>query len=421
MTENKKIKLPELLAPAGNPERLYAALKFGADAVYVGAPTMSLRNFADNFTFPELKEACEFAHARGKRIYLACNAFAHNSDIDSLPELLLNARDCKIDALIINDPGVIAVAKRVTPELELHLSTQANTLNYECARFWHETVGIKRIVLARELSLSEIREIKEKSPETLEFEAFVHGAMCISFSGRCLLSNYLTGRDANRGECAQPCRWSYELRESGKDGEYYPIEQDERGTHILNSKDLMMIEHLPEVVASGVCSLKIEGRMKSVMYVSTVVNAYRMALDLYAKSVEEGKEFSLPKEIRNELNMVSHRPYTTGFYFGNPKEGGQSTLTSKYVADCEISAVVLDYDEEKRVALVRQRNKFFVGDELSILAPYDVGRSFKVTDIINENGEHLPSAPHPNQHVYIPCEQPLKQGDIFRKVKYNDE
>ena len=412
-----KIKIPELLAPAGNMERLKAAFRFGADAVYLGAPSMSLRNFADNFTFSELREACEIAHAQNGKIYLACNAFAHDKDFETLPELLTNARDCGVDALIVNDPGVISLARRLIPDMELHLSTQANTLNSECARFWHEAAGIKRIVLARELSIAEIKKMCENSPDTLEFEAFVHGAMCISFSGRCLLSNYLTGRDSNKGECAQPCRWSYEIREKGKNGEYFPIEQDERGTHILNSRDMMLIDHIPELVDSGVCSLKIEGRMKSVLYVSTVVNAYRMALDLYAECAEKGVPYVLPDNIRNELNMVSHRPYTTGFAFGDPAAEGQSTLTSKYVADCEISAVVLDYDQQSQTALVRQRNRFFVGDTLSILAPYDVGRSFIVTDMVNDDGEHQTVAPHPNQHLRIPCSEPLKAGDVLRKAK----
>ena len=412
-----KIKLPELLAPAGNMERFKAALKYGADAVYVGAPSMSLRNFADNFTYPELSEACLLAHERGKKVYLATNAFARDRDIDALPELLENARDCNVDALIINDPGVIAVARRVVPDMELHLSTQANTLNSESARFWHETCGIKRIVLARELSLAEIKAMRDRIPADLELEAFVHGAMCISFSGRCLLSNYLTGRDSNKGECAQPCRWSYEIRERGKDGEYFPIEQDERGTHILNSRDMCLIDYLPEVIESGVCSLKVEGRMKSVLYVATVINAYRMALDYYAECVENKKPYVLPEKIKNELYMVSHRPYTTGFAFGDPGAEGQATQTSKYIADCEISGVVLSYDAEKRVALVRQRNRFFVGDTLSILAPYDVGRSFVVTDMINEDGEHQTVCPHPNQHLYIPCDEPLKEGDVLRKAK----
>ncbi|MBQ9949756.1 MAG: U32 family peptidase [Clostridia bacterium] len=410
-------KLPELLAPAGNMERLKAAFKFGADAVYLGAPAMSLRNFADNFTFEELKEACAYAHERGKKVYLACNSFAHNKDMETLPEILQNARECEVDALIVNDPGVIAMARRLVPEIELHLSTQANTLNSQAAAFWHEAAGIKRIVLARELTLKEIGDICKNAPEGLEFEAFVHGAMCISFSGRCLLSNYLTGRDSNKGECAQPCRWSYEIREKGKDGEYFPIVQDDLGTHILNSRDMMLIEHLPEVIASGVCSLKIEGRMKSVLYVSTVVNAYRMALDIYAESVQTGKPYVLPQSIRNELNMVSHRPYTTGFAFGDPGAQGQSTPTSKYVSDCEISAVVLEYDEAEKTALVRQRNRFFVGDTLSILAPYDVGRSFVVTDMVNDDGEHQQVAPHPNQHLRIPCEETLKPGDVLRKAK----
>ena len=277
MMNEMKNGLPELLAPAGNMERLVTAFRFGADAVYLGAETMSLRNYADNFTADSLKAACEYAHERGKKVYVACNAFARDNDIKALPQLLRELRAAGPDALIVNDPGVIRVARDTVPEIPLHLSTQANTLNSEAALFWHEA-GIKRIVLARELPLASVKAMREALPDSLEIELFIHGAMCFSYSGRCLLSNYIAGRDSNRGECAQPCRWTYELRERGRDGEYFGIEQDELGTYILNARDMNLIEHLPDVIASGACSLKIEGRMKSIAYVATVVNAYRMAL-----------------------------------------------------------------------------------------------------------------------------------------------
>jgi putative protease len=319
MKKERKTALPELLAPAGNMERLVTALRFGADAVYLGAEAMSLRNYADNFTADGLSEACAYAHARGKRVYVACNAFARDTDLRALPALLRQIRAAGADALIVNDAGVIRVARDTVPELPLHLSTQANTLNAEAAMFWHEA-GIRRIVLARELSLAEIKEMRAALPDALELEIFVHGAMCVSYSGRCLLSNYIAGRDSNRGECAQPCRWTYELRERGHNGAYFGIEQDALGTYILNARDMNLIEHLPAVIETGACSLKIEGRMKSIAYVATVVNAYRMALDRYAAAPDE----PLPAELSKELDYASHRPYTTGFAFGDPGAAGQA-------------------------------------------------------------------------------------------------
>ena len=405
-------RLPELLAPAGNMERLEAALRFGADAVYVGAETMSLRNYADNFTAEGLKAACEYAHARGKRVYVACNAFARDADIRTLPPLLKELRAAGADALIVNDPGVIRVARDVVPELPLHLSTQANTLNAEAALFWHEA-GIRRIVLARELSLAEIRAMRAALPDTLELEIFVHGAMCVSYSGRCLLSNYIAGRDSNRGECAQPCRWTYELRERGRDGEYFGVEQDTLGTYILNARDMNLIAHLKEVIGTGACSLKIEGRMKSIAYVATVVNAYRMALDHYAAAPDE----PLPSAIERELDYASHRPYTTGFAFGDPGAAGQAPQSADYVSDAQISAVVLSYDAQTQTACIEQRNRFQDGETLSILSPGDVSRSFAVRGIRNEEGEAQDVAPHPKQRLFIGCAEPVRAGDLLRKIK----
>lgn len=405
-------RLPELLAPAGNMERLEAALRFGADAVYVGAETMSLRNYADNFTAEGLKAACAYAHARGKRVYVACNAFARDADIRALPPLLKEFRAAGADALIVNDPGVIRVARDVVPELPLHLSTQANTLNAEAALFWHEA-GIRRIVLARELSLAEIKAMRAALPDTLELEIFVHGAMCVSYSGRCLLSNYIAGRDSNRGECAQPCRWTYELRERGRDGEYFGVEQDALGTYILNARDMNLIAYLKEVIATGACSLKIEGRMKSIAYVATVVNAYRMALDHYAAAPDE----PLPPAIERELDYASHRPYTTGFAFGDPGAAGQAPRSADYVSDAQISAVVLSYDAQTQTAYIEQRNRFQDGETLSILSPGDVSRSFAVRGIHNEAGEAQDAAPHPKQRLFIGCAEPVRAGDLLRKIK----
>lgn len=410
------IRIPELLAPAGNMERLETALRFGADAVYIGAQNMSLRNYADNFTYDELRIASRYAHERGKKIYVTCNAFAKDKDIDALPGLLDAIQDAGADALIVNDPGVIRCAKKLAPGLPLHLSTQANTLNAEAAAFWHDQ-GVERIILARELSLDEIRVIRERAPAGLELEMFVHGAMCISYSGRCLLSNYLAGRDSNKGECAQPCRWTYELRETGSGGDFYPIEQHEKGTFLLNSRDLNLIEHLPEVLDTGVCSLKIEGRMKSISYVATVVNAYRMALDDLSAAACEGRPWELKDAIRDELSHASHRPYTTGFAFGDPGGAGQAAMSAAYIADSEISAVALSYNPDNQTALIEQRNRFFDGDILSVLSPLNIGSQIKVNGIWSEGGERLISAPHPRQKLIIGCAQALKPGDILRKNK----
>ena len=409
------MKIPELLAPAGNMERFYTALRFGADAVYVGMRQMSLRNFADNFTMDALAEACAFAHEQSKRVYVAVNAFARDHELTSAPAFLRDLSAAGADALIVNDPGVISLAKEHVPDMELHLSTQANTLNSHAAAFWHAQ-GIRRIVLARELSMDETKAIKERVPG-LKLEIFVHGAMCISYSGRCLLSNYINGRDSNKGECAQPCRWTYELRERGKDGAYLGIEQDERGTYLLNSRDLNLLPKLHEVIAAGADSLKIEGRMKSVYYVATVVNAYRMALDGYLH-----QPLTVPPDaaLLKELEKTSHRPYTTGFAFGDPGAMGQMTHSASYVQTHELTAVVLQYDAAKRTALIEQRNRFFAGDILEVLSPGSIRRAIAVNSIQTEEGECVSSAPHPQQRLWIGTDQPLQPGDMLRKELKTD-
>jgi len=401
--------IPELLAPAGNRERLKTAFRFGADAAYLGMRCMSLRNFADNFSLDELHEACAFAHMLQKRIFVTVNAFATEGDLKELPALLKGVSDAGADALIVNDPGVIRIAQKTVPQMPLHLSTQANTLNIEAALFWHD-LGVKRIILARELSFSQIDEMRKKLPKTLELEMFVHGAMCVSYSGRCLLSNYIAGRDSNRGECAQPCRWTYELRERGKDGEYFGIEQDERGTYVLNAKDLNLIRHIDKIAEIGLDSIKIEGRMKSIGYVATVVNAYRMALDAYSRGE------ALDERVLAELERASHRPYFTGFALGNPGVMGQETQTGGYVADAVICAVVLSYDAQQKLAHIEQRNRFFDAEMLSVLSPGDPFRSFTVNGIWDMDGTVLTSAPHPKQKLVIGCDEPLKEGDILRRV-----
>lgn len=404
----------ELLAPAGNLERLRVALRFGADAVYVGLKAMSLRNFADNFTPEELREGCHLAHSLGRRVYVTLNAFARDGDLEALPGLLEQAAGAGADALVVNDPGVVRMARRLLPAMPLHLSTQANTLNAEAAAFWGEQ-GIRRIVLARELSIAQMRALIERGPAGMEYEAFVHGAMCVSYSGRCLLSAYIADRDPNRGECAQPCRWKYELREQGPAAArgWYPVEQDDRGAYVLNSKDLRLIGHIPALAGAGIRSFKIEGRMKSIAYVATVVNAYRMALDAYARCGATGEAYALPEGVLAELDRASHRPYTTGFALGAPGhiQAGQSAA---YVADAAICAVVLAYDAKEGVAQIEQRNKFMDGDTLSILSPGDIGRSFVVKGIWDAAGAPRASTPHPRERLAIGCPEPLLPGDILR-------
>lgn len=415
--ERPKPKLPELLAPAGNPERLRTALHYGADAVYVGLKAMSLRNYADNFSPAELQEACRLAHGMGRRVYVTLNAFARDADLQALPQLLEQAAEAEADALIVNDPGVIRMARELTPQIPLHLSTQANTLNAQAAAFWREQ-GVKRIVLARELSIQQMGELIRQSPPELEFEAFVHGAMCVAYSGRCLLSAYIAGRDPNRGECAQPCRWSYEMRERGPGAEHgwFPVEQDERGTYVLNSRDLRLIQYLPQLAEAGLSSLKIEGRMKSIAYVATVVNAYRMALDAYGQSLETGTPYQLDPALLQELERASHRPYTTGFALGLGATPYQAPQSAAYIGEGAIGAVVLSYDPRQGRAVIEQRNKFALGDTLSILSPGDVGRTLVAEGLWDLDGAPRQDTPHPRERLLLACHTPLRAGDILRII-----
>ena len=425
----------ELLAPAGNFERLETAIRYGADAVYVGSTAFSLRNLADNFAPEKLGETVEFVHKNGAKLYVTVNSFIRDEELSRLEDTLRALRDAAPDALIVNDPAVIRMAKRICPDIPLHLSTQANTLNSEAAKFWYEQ-GCSRIVLARELTLEQIRLLRSRTPSELELEMFVHGAMCVSYSGRCLLSNYIDGRDSNRGECVQPCRWDYEVegntvytanfREKGKNGEYFTIEDDGKGSFILNSRDMCLAPFLKEIEDAGVCCIKIEGRMKSILYVATAVNAYRMALD------------GAPTElVMRELMRLSHRPYTTGFAFRSSEKCREGTYGTKvrgslnvmyggrpdelmeyassaYVSEGRIAAVVLGWDEETKLAHIEQRNNFKTGDTLNILAPADVDRSFTVTSMVNEAGESVTEAPHPKERLFIGCAEPVTPGDILR-------
>lgn len=403
----------ELLAPAGDLEKLKIAIDYGADAVYFGGEMFGLRAAAKNFSVEDIKEGVRYTHDRGKKAYMTFNIFAHNEDIHELENYLTHIRNISIDAFIVSDPGIIMIIKELIPNAEIHLSTQANMTNYKTAEFWHDQ-GIKRIVLAREMTFPEIRELRSRLPESLEFEGFIQGAMCISYSGRCLLSNFMIERDANRGECAHPCRWKYHLVEEQRPGEYFPIEENERGTFILNSRDLCMIEHIPDFIESGISSAKIEGRMKSVFYVATVVGAYRKAIDAYYEN-PEGYVFN--PEWLNELKKVSHREFTTGFYFNKPTNKDQNYQTSAYTRDYSFVGLVKSYDEESRIAIIEQRNKMNKGDEIEIFGPYTNYFVQRIEILLDENDNPIESAPHPQQIVKIKMEQPVSEKYIFRKLR----
>ena len=398
-------------------EKLKMAIIYGADAVYIGGEKYGLRAAAGNFTIEGIKEGVDYAHAKGKKLYITVNIIPHNEDLEGLPEYLKELFDTGADALIVSDPSIIMIAKEVIPGMELHLSTQASNTNYKSSSFWH-SLGIKRIVLARELSFDEIRETIDKSPKSLEYEVFVHGAMCMSYSGRCLLSNYMVGRDANRGECAQPCRYKYYLMEEKRPGQYMPVDEDERGTHIFNSRDLCMIEHIPELVASGIRSLKIEGRMKSSYYVASVVRAYRLALDSYMDNPEK---YEFKKEWLDELSKASHREFGTGFFFGKPDAKGQIYESSAYVRDYAFVGLVQDYDRDTGIATVEQRNRMFVGDEIEVIGPHRQLFTQKIENMWNNQGEAIAAAPHPQQIVTIKMEAPVEKHDILRRERKDGE
>lgn len=373
---------PELLAPAGNLSKLKTAIDYGADAVFMGGARLNLRAFSDNFTNEEMVEALAYAHDRGKKVYVTINVFPHESDMKGLEEYLQNLEKLGVDALIVSDPGIIMTAREVVPNMELHLSTQANNVNSRSAIFWHK-MGVKRIILARELTLKEIHEIKKNIPEDLELEAFVHGSMCMAYSGRCLLSNYMTGRDANRGACAQPCRYKYYLVEEKRPGELMEITEDERGTYIMNSKDMCMIEHIPELMQSGLHSLKIEGRMKSEFYVAAIVKAYRAAIDRY---MEDPDNYQYDSKWMDILSMVSHREYYTGFYFG--RGNSQVYGSSSYVRTHELVGIVKEDLGEGRY-FIGQKNRIFSGDKIKIMRPAGDIIETVMTELRDEEGNSI--------------------------------
>lgn len=407
---NKKI---ELLAPAGDLEKLKIAVTYGADAVYFGGELFSLRSGAGNLSIDEIRYAMDFLHKHDCKGYMAINIYPHNDDIPVLTEYIRKLKEIPIDAFIVSDPGVIELIKRELPKAELHLSTQANTTNYLTAGFWCEQ-GITRIVAAREMSLDEIKEMKKHLPDNVEIEAFVHGAMCISYSGRCLLSNFMVGRDANQGECTHPCRWKYTLLEEKRPGEYYPIEEDTRGSYILNSRDLCMIHAIPDLLDTGVTSLKIEGRMKSMYYVATVVAAYRAALDEY---LNNPRGYNFNENHYKELCKASHREFTLGFYYSKPTDRDQNYLTSDYIRDYSFVGLVKGFDEVTGYTIVEQRNKFSVGDTVEIFGPYTEYYEEVIESMYNEDGEIMESAPHPQQILKIKFKKQPDIDFILRKKK----
>ncbi len=400
---------PELLAPAGNLEKLKMALLYGADAVFMGGKAFGLRAFSDNFSEQELKEGIAFAHSLQKKAYITVNIFPHNEDLVELPGYLTFLRDAGADALIIADLGVYRMARAIVPELPLHISTQANNTNWSSVLCWQE-LGAQRVVLARELSLTNIELIRQKV--SVELEAFVHGAMCISYSGRCLMSNYFTGRDANRGECAQPCRWKYHIVEEKRPNQFIPVLEDERGSYIFNSKDLCLLPHIPELISSGINSFKIEGRMKSVHYVATVVKAYRQAIDAY---FSRPNEFAVQSEWMEELNKVSHREYTTGFYFNKTTQEDQIYGSSSYSQTHDFIGLVKSYDESTQTALVEQRNNMRVGQEIEIFQPNGATFSQAIEAMFDMESQSIAVAPHPQQLIRMPMKRPVEAYSMLRR------
>ena len=405
------MRRPELLIPASSLEVLKIAVIYGADAVYIGGEAFGLRAKAKNFSMEEIREGIAFAHAHDVKVYITANILAHNGDLDGVREYFAELREIKPDALIISDPGVYMIAKEVCPEIERHISTQANNTNYGTYRFWYEQ-GAKRVVSARELSLAEIKEIRANIPDDLEIETFIHGAMCISYSGRCLLSNYFTGRDANQGACTHPCRWKYAVVEEKRPGEYLPVYENERGTYIFNSKDLCMIEHLPELMESGIDSFKIEGRMKTALYVATVARTYRRAIDDYKQSPELYREHMA--WYQEQISNCTYRQFTTGFFFGKPSDEAQIYDNNTYVKEYTYLGIVGERNEEG-LYRIEQRNKFSVGESIEVMKPDGANITVTVQRIVDEEGNDMESAPHPKQVLYIDLGQPLAMYDILRR------
>ena len=408
------MKKVELLAPAGDLDKLKTAIDYGADAVYMAGPDYGLRTASKNFTIEDMKEAVEYAHSRGKKIYITMNILAHNDDLEGIEDYIQNLIDINVDALIVSDPGIYSIIRSINKDVEVHMSTQASVTNFRTVKYWMDQ-GIKRIVLARELSLKEIQDIKKNIPDS-ELECFVHGAMCMSYSGRCLLSNYMTGRDANRGDCAQACRWKYRLVEEKRPGEYFPIEEDEKGTFIFNSKDLCMIEHLDKLIAAGIDSLKIEGRVKSQYYVATVVRSYRIAIDKYYNNEFDEQT---AKRLLEEIKKVSYRDFTTGFFEKKPDENDQLYESSSYFRKYDFVGLLLDYDEESKIATFEQRNRVFKDDEVEIFGPEDGFITTTIEKMYDEKMNEIEVANKAQQIFKIKIDQKLQPNSMMRKKSDN--
>lgn len=403
----------ELLAPAGNMEKLQMALLYGADAIYMGGKSFGLRAFSDNFSDEELAEAVAFTHRHGKKAYVTINIFPHNEDLPAMPDYIRYISDIGADAIIVSDLGVYRIARQVAPNLPIHISTQSNTTNWSSVKFWQELGGVSRVVMAREISLADIKEIRDHV--TIELETFIHGAMCISYSGRCLLSNYFTGtRDANRGECTQVCRWKFSVVEEKRPGQYFPVMEDDRGSYIFNSKDLCLLPHIPRLAAAGINSFKIEGRMKSAHYVATVVKVYRQAINAWQENPDK---YCVRPEWWEELEKISHRPYTTGFYFGKPSEADQIYSGKSNVQTHDFVGLVRSYDKERKVAVLEQRNNFKVGDEVEFCQPDPKMPNFSqvISSMADSDGNTIVVAPHAQQLVTIPMNHPVASFAMMRR------
>ena len=411
------MRKPELLVPASSLEVLKIATVFGADAVYIGGEAFGLRAKARNFSKEEMAQGIAFAHEHGVKVYVTVNILAHNYDLAGVREYLKELKELKPDALIIADPGIFTYAKEICPEIERHISTQANNTNYETYRFWYK-LGAKRVVTARELSLEEIRQIRANIPDDMEIETFIHGAMCISYSGRCLLSNFLVGRDANQGSCTHPCRWKYSIVEESRPGEYMPVYENERGTYIFNSKDLCMIEHMDDILTSGIDSLKIEGRMKTALYVATVARTYRKAIDDCKESVEKYR--ANMDYYKEEIAKCTYRQFTTGFYFGKTDETSQIYDSNTYIKNCTYIGIVQGHND-KGYALLEQKNKFSVGETIEVMIPDGTNKEVIVKAIEDEDGRPMESAPHPKQMIYVDFGEEIKEGYLLRRREEVEE
>jgi putative protease len=413
MREHKK---PELLIPASNLEVLKTAIIYGADAVYIGGEMYGLRAKAKNFSSDDMRDGIDFAHSHGKKVYVTANITAHNEDMAGVRQYFYELKEIKPDAIIISDPGVFEIAKEVVPEIDIHVSTQANNVNYGTYGFWHR-MGATRVVSARELSLDEIKGIRENIPDELEIETFVHGAMCIAYSGRCLLSNYFTGRDANRGACTHACRWKYHITESTRPGEYLPIEENERGTYIFNSKDLCMIEYIPELINAGIDSFKVEGRMKTALYVASVARTYRKAIDDFFESPVLYQQ-NLPW-YREEISKCTYRQFTTGFFFDKPKEDAQIYDNNTYIKEYTYLGLINGRNDDGLYEL-EQRNKFLVGETIEAMKPNGENIAVTIKRITDEQGNEMDSCPHPQQKIFVDFGIEMEPFDLLRRKENNE-